>query len=70
MDEIDADAHLLLWTSLGSLLWNIFLTGSGHLLGEHWQALHTWLKALAALAVAGLIGFAIYGLFLSRRREG
>ena len=40
----------LLWTSLGSLIWNAFLTLTGYLLGEHWKDLHTWLKPFTALA--------------------
>ena len=59
----------LLWTSLGSLIWNAFLTFTGYLLGEHWQELHTWLKPFTALAVAGLIGFLLYWLFTSRRAQ-
>jgi len=57
----------LLWTSLGSLIWNALLTITGYLLGEHWQVLHTWLKPFTALAVAGLIGFFLYWVFSSRR---
>lgn len=55
----------LLWTSLGRLIWNAFLTYSGYLLGEHWQVLHSWLKPVTALAVAGLIGLLLYWLFRS-----
>jgi len=55
----------LLWTSLGSLIWNAFLTLTGFLLGEDWEMLHTWLKPISALAVAGVIGFLVYWLFSS-----
>ena len=57
----------LLWTSLGSLIWNAFLTTTGYLLGEHWRVLHTWLKPVTALVVAGLVGALLYWLFTSRR---
>jgi len=59
----------LLWTALGSLIWNAFLTLTGYLLGEHWKDLHTWLKPFTALAVAGLVGLAFYWLFVVRKRE-
>ena len=59
----------LLWTSLGSLLWNALLTCTGFWLGSHWRELHTWLKPFSTLVVAGLIGLAVYWLVQSRRRE-
>ena len=59
----------LLWTSLGSLIWNALLTCTGFWLGEHWQLLHTWLKPFTALAVAGLVGFAVVWLLQSRQAD-
>lgn len=60
----------LLWTSLGSLIWNALLTCIGFWLGANWQLLHTWLKPFTALAAAGLVGFALVWLFQSRKSEG
>ena len=57
----------LLWTSLGSLIWNAFLTYTGFLLGEHWPLLHSWLKPITALAVAAVLGFLVYWVFTSRK---
>ena len=59
----------LLWTSLGSLIWNALLTIIGFWLGSNWQLLHQWLKPFTALAVAGLIGFGVFWLVQSRQGE-
>lgn len=57
----------LIWTALGSLLWNIFLTVVGYLLGQNWTAVHAMLRPFTLLAGAGLAGFAIWFLFFMGR---
>jgi membrane protein DedA with SNARE-associated domain len=59
----------LIWTALGSLLWNIFLTVTGYYLGRNWTALHPFLRPLTILVVCGLLGLALWYLFPRRGRE-
>jgi membrane protein DedA with SNARE-associated domain len=57
----------LIWTSLGSLLWNLFLTVVGYTLGQNWAALHAFLRPFTLLAAGGLLGFTIWFLFFLGR---
>ena len=62
----------LLWTTMGSLLWNLLLTVAGMALGTGYQQLETWLEPVSAAAkvvlVLVLLGLAIFvGLRMLRR---
>jgi len=62
--------RFLLWTAFGSLLWNIFLTTSGLLLGSQWDKVHTFLKPFTIIAGFILVCLAIaYILSLRTKRE-
>jgi len=45
----------LLWTALGSLLWNIFFTSAGFYLGKNWEQVHSTMKPLTIVVTLGFI---------------
>ena len=49
----------LLWTALGSLLWNIFLTTSGYFLGKNWEQVHSAMKPMTVLIAFGFIALIV-----------
>jgi membrane protein DedA with SNARE-associated domain len=53
----------LLWTSLGSLLWNILLTTAGYLLGKNWERVHSFLMPITLIVAFALVSLLIaYGI--------
>jgi len=53
----------LLWTSLGSLMWNILLTTAGYFLGKNWVLVHSLLKPVTLFIAFALVALLIaYGL--------
>jgi membrane protein DedA with SNARE-associated domain len=53
----------LLWTSLGSLTWNILLTTAGYFLGKNWRLVHSLLKPVTLFVAFALVVLLIaYGL--------
>ncbi len=57
----------MLYTTLGSSLWNTTLIGLGSLLGEHWEAVSSYLGALGT-AVAVLLAAGVAWFVVSRWR--
>ncbi len=62
----------LLWTTMGSLLWNLLLTVAGMALGTGYRQVETWLEPVSAAAkvvlVLALLGMAVFaGLRMVRR---
>jgi membrane protein DedA with SNARE-associated domain len=49
----------LLWTSLGSLTWNILLTSAGYLLGKNWGLVHSLLKPISLFVAFCLVAFLV-----------
>lgn len=64
----------LLFTILGSLLWNLLLVWAGYLLGTRWEEVGDLLgpisKPALAIAVLGVVGFVGWRWWLARRRAG
>lgn len=58
----------LLWTALGSLIWNIILTMIGFYLGKNWTIVHQMLRPFTVFAALGLVGFAAWYLFFLNRK--
>ncbi|KEF41301.1 MAG: hypothetical protein ER33_12340 [Cyanobium sp. CACIAM 14] len=55
----------LIWTSLGSLIWNAALTVAGYKLGENWISVHQLMRpftTFAVFALAGLAALLLWGL--------
>ncbi|MEI8251456.1 MAG: DedA family protein [Synechococcus sp. ELA057] len=52
--ELMPFGSFLLWTSAGSLIWNLVLTSAGWLLGSHWQRVLGFVKPLEGLVNAAL----------------
>jgi alkaline phosphatase len=71
--ELMPFGSFLLWTTAGSLIWNLALTGAGWLLGSNWQRVLTVIKPLegvvnGVLALALLVVVVWLGRRLWRRR--
>jgi membrane protein DedA with SNARE-associated domain len=67
-------APFLVWTTAGSLIWTLFLTLAGMLLGEGYSRVEVWIEPVArivkvVLLVAVLAGIAWIGLRTWRRRR-
>ncbi|SDZ04307.1 membrane protein DedA, SNARE-associated domain [Micromonospora pattaloongensis] len=64
----------LLYTTLGSLIWNTLFVMAGYLLGENWQAVQgyagTFQNVVIAAAVLGVGYFVISRLIRRRRNHG
>jgi membrane protein DedA with SNARE-associated domain len=62
----------LLFTTLGSLLWNFLLVWAGYLLGTRWEEVGDLLgpisKPALVVVVLGVVGFAGWRWWLARRR--
>jgi membrane protein DedA with SNARE-associated domain len=58
----------LLWTSLGSLLWNAALTLAGFKLGENWERVHGMLRPFTALVAGGLVVLVLLFLWRNSRQ--
>jgi membrane protein DedA with SNARE-associated domain len=52
----------LIWTSLGSLIWNTFLTLMGLYLGQNWGLLHAAMRPLTLLVLVALLGLLFWAL--------
>ncbi|MCI0425143.1 MAG: DedA family protein [Actinobacteria bacterium] len=64
----------LLYTALGSLVWNVLLVGAGYLLGEQWERVEAPLDLLQglviALIVAAIVWFVWARMLRPRLRRG
>ena len=58
----------LLWTSLGSLLWNAALTLAGVQLGANWERVHAMLRPFTALVAGALVALVLVVLWRNRRQ--
>jgi membrane protein DedA with SNARE-associated domain len=58
-----------LWTTLGTLIWLVFLTTAGYLLEEHYDKVDGWLEPLAYVVVAGILGTYAWHIWASRIRK-
>lgn len=58
----------LLWTALGSLIWNTALTVAGLKLGENWTTVHSLMRPITAFAAMALLGLVVLFFWKSRRR--
>ena len=56
----------LVWTSLGSLIWNALLTIAGVKLGENWEQVHSLMRPLTALAAGALVALVLLVVFKNR----
>ena len=53
----------LIWTTLGSLAWNLLLTYAGFSLRSEWEVVHNYLRPLTIIVACSLAaGFAFYAL--------
>ncbi len=63
----------LIFTTLGSLIWNTALTMAGYLLGESWWVVEQYVgvfsKAVAAIVALALVYFVVARLVQSRRNR-
>lgn len=58
----------LVWTSLGSLMWNAALTVAGFKLGENWERVHGMLRPFTALVAGALVVLVLLVLWRNRRQ--
>jgi membrane protein DedA with SNARE-associated domain len=64
----------LVWTTAGSLVWNLVLTLAGYFLGSHWELVIAWVKPIEGLinkliVLVVLAAVVWLGLRLWRRRQ-
>jgi len=50
----------VLYTALGSALWNTILIGAGWILGDHWERVGVYVDYFEYVAIAGVLVFAIW----------
>jgi membrane protein DedA with SNARE-associated domain len=61
----------LLYTTLGSLIWNIVFVLAGYLLGENWQAVESYVGTFQNLVIAGCalaVGYFVISRLVRKRR--
>ena len=65
--------RFLVYTTLGTTIWNLILTYAGRLLGENWENIlafmDTYQYATLAIIVIAVVGFLTWRIFKSRREE-
>lgn len=52
----------LFWTSLGSLIWNAFLTLMGLVLGQNWELLHAYMRPFTLFVLVAVLAFLFWTL--------
>lgn len=67
-------SRFLLFTTLGTALWNTVLAGLGMVLGENWETILTWTKqyenvmlVVLGVGAAGFVGYHLYQWWNKRR---
>ena len=50
-----AIAPFLIYSTLGTVLWTVFLTGAGYLLGDNYKLVGEWLSPISEFIVIGLV---------------
>ncbi|GAB4475956.1 MAG: DedA family protein [Anaerolineae bacterium] len=65
--------RFLLFTTLGSLLWNVVLSGAGYLLGENWESIldivDKYEKVWLVLLGVGFVAFVVHRVLEWRKRK-
>ena len=66
-------ATFLLFTTLGSLIWNSVFVVAGYLLGENWQVIQdyagTYQNAVLAAGFLAVVAFVVVRLIAARRNR-
>lgn len=60
--------RFMLWSSIGTLVWNCLLMGLGYMLGTRFTEVDAWLKPVAWAIIAIAISGYLYRLYRSRDR--
>jgi membrane protein DedA with SNARE-associated domain len=58
----------IVFTFIGTLVWSIFLTYVGQVLGENWGEIRSWFHSIDLIVVIAVVGLAAY-LFWKRRSK-
>lgn len=58
-------SHFLIFTTLGSILWNFTLVGAGFLLGKNWHNVEAWIDPISPFVYAAIILAVV--LFIGKR---
>ena len=61
-------AAFTIYSTIGTLLWTLFLTTAGYLLGDNYSSLEGYLAPISKLVMFGLIGLAGYWIFKKTRK--
>ena len=59
----------LIWTSLGSLIWNAALTLLGFKLGEHWESVHALMRPFTAFTAFALVALVVWFVWGQRKQR-
>ena len=60
--------RFLIYTTLGTTVWNGFLTAAGYLLESQYERVQAWLNPVSTAVVIGLVAFYLYRVFTYKRR--
>ena len=61
-------AAFTIYSTIGTLLWTLFLTTAGYLLGDNYSSLEGYLAPVSKLVMFGLIGLVGYWIFKKTRK--
>ncbi|MDN3563303.1 DedA family protein [Paeniroseomonas aquatica] len=61
--------RFLVWTTLGTALWAIFLAGLGYLLQEQYQAVASWVNPVSNAVVGALVLVYVYRVVTFRSQK-
>lgn len=61
----------IIYTFIGSAVWNIVLIGTGAVLGENWDAIADYISIFQYLVIAGILLLAVrFAITIIKRRKG
>ncbi len=63
-------ARFLIFTAIGSAIWNALFIGAGWVLGENWDRVEGWVTPIGYLVLGGLLGWLVRSMYRRLTRQG